>query len=92
MNLNITSVASGSVGIANGGYWGIGLKNNTTYKLSFWAKRDSKFNGTINAKLESNNGTVYAKSPDFTLSNNWQHFACDLTIKVLAKLPELVVL
>lgn len=86
MTLNITSVASGSVGVANGGYWGIGLKNNTTYKLSFWAKRDSKFNGTIRAKLESNNGTVYAQSKDFTLSNGWQHFTCDLTTKGIGKI------
>ncbi len=60
INLKVTSVASGDVGLANGGYWGIGLKNNTTYKVSFWAKRGSNFNGTLKAKLESNDGKVYA--------------------------------
>jgi len=79
INLMITSVASGSVGMTNGGYWGIGLKNNTTYKVSFWAKKGSNFSGTLNAKLESNDGTVYAQSADFKPTTSWQHFASDLT-------------
>lgn len=79
MKLKVASVASGSVGLANQGYWGIGLKNNTTYKVSFWAKRGSNFRGTLKAKLESNTGTVYAQSKDFNPTTGWQHFTCDLT-------------
>ena len=78
MNLKITSVASGDVGLANGGYWGIGLKNNTTYKVSFWAKKGPNFNGVLKAKLESNDGTVYAQSSDIKPTTTWQHFTCDL--------------
>ena len=78
MNLKVTSVASGDVGLANGGYWGIGLKNNTTYKVSFWARRGSNFNGTLKAKLEGNDGKVYAQSADFKPATGWQHFTCDL--------------
>ena len=59
MNLKVTSVASGDVGLANRGYWGIGLRDNNTYKVSFWAKRGSNFSGTLIAKLESNEGKVY---------------------------------
>lgn len=79
MNLKITSVASGGVGLTNEGYWGIGLKNNTTYKASFWAKKDSNFSGTLKAKLESNEGTVYAQSAEFKPTTEWHHFTCDLT-------------
>ncbi len=79
INMNVTSVASGSVGLTNGGYWGIGLKNNTTYKVSFWAKKGLNFNGTLTVKLESNDGTVYAQSEKFTPVATWQHFTCDLT-------------
>jgi len=81
MNLNVTSVESGGVGVANGGYWGIALKNNTTYKLSFWVKRDPNFKGTVRAKLENIDGTVYAQTPDFIPTKVWQHFTCDLTTK-----------
>ena len=78
MKLTIASVASGSVGLANGGYWGIKLENKTKYKVSFWAKRGSDFRGTLNAKLESNDGKVYAQSEDFKPTMVWQHFTCDL--------------
>ena len=79
IKLEVTSVTSGSVGMANGGYWGIKLENNTIYKISFWAKRGSNYKGTIKAKLESNEGTVYAQSSDFKPTTEWQHFTCDLT-------------
>ena len=67
--------------MANGGYWGIKLENNTIYKVSFWAKRGSNFKGTIKAVLESNSGTVFAQSKDFKPTTNWQHFTCELTTK-----------
>ena len=79
IKFEVTSVASGGVGMANGGYWGIKLENNTKYKISFWAKRGSNYKGTVKAKLESNEGTVYAQSADFKPTTDWQHFACDLT-------------
>ena len=50
IKLEVTSVASGSVGLANGGYWGIKLENNTKYKISFWAKKGQNFNGIIKGK------------------------------------------
>jgi len=85
MNLNVSSVESGSVGVANGGYWGIALRNNTTYKVSFWAKRGPNFNGTLKAKLESTSGTVYAQSADLIPTNVWQHFSFDLTTSGFTK-------
>jgi alpha-L-arabinofuranosidase len=81
IKLEVTSVASGSVGMANGGYWGIKLENNTKYKISFWAKRGPNYKGTIKAKLESNEGIVYAQSADFKTTTNWQHFTCELTTR-----------
>jgi alpha-L-arabinofuranosidase len=78
IKLEVTSVASGDVGLANGGYWGIGLKNNTTYKVSFWAKKGRNFTGTLRAKLESNGGAVYAESGIFKPTANWEHFTCSL--------------
>jgi alpha-L-arabinofuranosidase len=79
--LEVTSVASGSVGLANGGYWGMGLRNNTTYKASFWARKSPPFSGTIRVSLESNDGAVYAQSADFEPTTEWKHFTCDLTTR-----------
>ena len=78
IKLEVKSVASGVVGLANGGYWGIKLENNTKYKISFWAKKGPDFNGTIKAKLESNDGKVYAQSADLKPATDWKHFTFDL--------------
>jgi alpha-L-arabinofuranosidase len=78
IKLEVTSVVSGSVGLANDGYWGIKLENNKKYKISFWAKKGQNFNGIIRAKLESSGGKVYAQSEGFKPTNSWQHFTCDL--------------
>ena len=83
--LSVTSVDSGNVGLANGGYWGIGLKNNTHYKVSFWAKKGPNFAGTLRARLESNEGAVYAESEEFRPSSSWQHFTCNLTTKGISQ-------
>ncbi|HXP61432.1 MAG TPA: hypothetical protein VN829_13125, partial [Dongiaceae bacterium] len=79
--LEVTSVASGSVGLANEGYWGIALSNHTAYRVSFWAKKGPHFTGTLKATLESNGGAVYAQSPEFEPAATWQHFTCDLTTR-----------
>lgn len=81
IKLEVTSVASGSVGLGNGGYWGIKLEDKTKYKVSFWAKKSPDFSGSLKVKLESNDGIVYAQSTDFKPTESWQHFTCDLTTK-----------
>ena len=78
LKLNIASVASGYVGVADSGYWGMKLVNNTTYKVSFWAKKDAGFEGNLLAKLESNDGNPYA-SFTFKPTTKWAHYTCDLT-------------
>ena len=85
IKLRVTSVVSGGVGLANEGYWGIGLKNHTTYKVSFWAKKGGNFSGTLKAKLENNGGVVYAESPDFKPAAGWKHFTCNLTTRGVPK-------
>ncbi len=81
LKLSVGSVASGNVGLANEGYWGIKLENNTTYRLSFWAKKDDNFTGKLIARLISKDGIVYATSPEFKPSVEWQHFTCKLFTK-----------
>jgi len=85
IKFEVVSVASGSVGLANGGYWGIKLENNTKYKVSFWVKKDTDFKGTIKVKLEGNDGKVYAQSRDFKPGTNWEHFTCTLTTRGISR-------
>jgi alpha-L-arabinofuranosidase len=77
LKLSVTSVASGSVGLKNDGFWGMKLENNTTYKVSFWAKKGPNFSGTLKPSLESSGGTSYA-SRTFTPTAKWAHYTCDL--------------
>jgi alpha-L-arabinofuranosidase len=77
VKLSVTSIASGSVGLKNDGFWGMKLENNTIYQVSFWAKKGSNFAGTLKATLESSKGKVYA-SQSFTPTPGWKHYTCNL--------------
>lgn len=79
-------------GMANTGYWGIRLEDNTTYRASFYARRDpileghrNCFEGTLTVCLESNDGEVWAESEPVSLTAEWQKFTFDLTTKGIRK-------
>jgi alpha-L-arabinofuranosidase len=79
LRLDIKSVASGNPGVANGGFWGMRLDNNTRYKVSFFARCDPNFKGNLTVKLESNAGDVYATSDPVVPTTSWQKYSFDLT-------------
>jgi alpha-L-arabinofuranosidase len=81
LKLKVTSVEGGSIGVINGGYWGLKLENFIKYKVSFWAKVSSDYRGILKVRLEGNNGTIYAQSQDFKPTTEWRHFTCDLFTK-----------
>lgn len=78
LKLIVNSIASGPVGVSNGGYWGIKLENKTAYQVSFWAKKAADFNGNLIAKLADTLGKVYATSHTIQLSDSWQKFSFTL--------------
>jgi alpha-N-arabinofuranosidase len=66
-------------GIANGGYWGIPLKPNTTYRASFYAKA-KKFSGALTVALQkSTGGQVIASASVPKVSGDWQKY--EVTLK-----------
>ncbi|HTS19305.1 MAG TPA: alpha-L-arabinofuranosidase C-terminal domain-containing protein [Verrucomicrobiae bacterium] len=67
------------VGIANGGYWGIPVRPNTTYRGSLYA-RERGFSGPLTVSLESADGkTVFASVTIPRLSGNWRKYDVTLT-------------
>ena len=79
-------------GMANTGYWGIRLEDNTTYRASFYARRDpilekqkSRFDGTLTVCLESNDGEVWAESEPVSLTDEWKKYSFDLTTKGISE-------
>jgi len=82
--LNITSVESGNVGAANEGYWGIRIDGNTTYRISFLAKRNVNYSGNLIVQIEQNDGKILAASELFTPTTEWKKFTCELTTGEIA--------
>ena len=69
------------VGIANGGYWGIPVKPNTTYRASFYA-RGENFSGPLNLAIESADGkTVFASAKVSKISGDWKKYEVTLKTK-----------
>ena len=80
-------------GVANDGYWGIPLKPNTSYRVSFYVKGDMNSNnsktgkpegnpfvGLLRVSLESADGTkVYAQAETPAVNRQWQKFELTLT-------------
>jgi len=67
--------ASSPVGVANGGYWGIPVKPQTTYRLSFFAKAAAGFTGQVTASLAGADGkTTFASSEIDGLTAEWKKF------------------
>ena len=69
-------------GIANGGYWGIPVKPNTTYRVSFYAKAASGFTGALTVAITSTDGKTMFASADVTgITGDWKKYEVTLTTK-----------
>jgi alpha-L-arabinofuranosidase len=81
-----TSKASKNLpaGIANGGYWGIPVKPDTTYHASFYA-REKNSSGPLTVSIISTNGEViFASATVPKISREWQKYEVTLTTGEIA--------
>lgn len=80
LKLDASSASKDSpAGIANGGFWGIPVKPNTTYRVSFFAKAAAGFTGPVTVSLESADGkTVFASAKVSKVTGEWQKFEAKL--------------
>ncbi|GAA3439256.1 AbfB domain-containing protein [Kutzneria kofuensis] len=80
LKLSITSNARGQrVGVANSGFYGIGLAPSTKYTATFFAKTDGTFRGGLTVDLESTTGTVYAKATVHSVNSKWTKYSVTMT-------------
>jgi alpha-N-arabinofuranosidase len=95
LKMDVTVATKDSpAGIANGGYWGIPVKPNTTYRVSFYAKAPKGFSGPLTVNIQSGDGkTIFASAtipnPDQTdydsvIGGGWIKFNVTLTTKDVA--------
>jgi alpha-L-arabinofuranosidase len=79
--LKVTAkTASGRLGVANSGYWGIALKQGAGYNFSLFACAQDGFSGPLTVSLESADGTkVHASQDISSLTGDWKKFEGELT-------------
>lgn len=78
--LEIDQVSPGRVGIANVGFWGIGVKAGDAFKLSFWARCAGVFSGPLVATLETHDGDACSHPVEITgVTEKWKQFQATLT-------------
>jgi len=81
LRLDVASAsATGRVGVANDGFWGIPVKPNTKYTASFFAKGDANFSGPVTVDIESSDGaTVFAQATIPGISTEWRQYTVTMT-------------
>jgi alpha-L-arabinofuranosidase len=86
--------ATGAAGLLNGGFWGIPVHSNTTYRGSFYAKEDSTQVGGVTASLVANQtGKVLASTVVSGIGTDWKQYTFTLkTNTVVAGLDNHLVL
>ena len=69
-------------GATNSGFWGINVVKGKQYRLSFWAKSDKKFKGTLKALLRSDD-KLKAKLGEVDipvkLTSTWKKYTATIT-------------
>jgi alpha-L-arabinofuranosidase len=74
-----TAAPNARAGAANSGYWGIPVCPNTKYRVSFYARAEGSYGGTITAAIESNNGEPVASAETGKLSSGWKKYTLTIT-------------
>ena len=83
LRLEIDDVSSGRLGIANHGFWGIGVREGQAYQLTFWARASVGFDGPLSATLETDDGRAVAEPVSIQgFSGEWKKFIATLKAKV----------
>lgn len=77
--LKLSVNAAGS-GIRNEGFWGMNVVKDETYTLTFWARTDGTYEGTICAELQDDNKQNLGSAElEVSLTEDWQKFTLQLT-------------
>ena len=71
--------ATGKNNLVNEGFWGIRVNSGESYNLSFYARTDNRYTGTLTVSLQSQNGKVLAKQAFPAVKGAaWKKYTCTL--------------
>ena len=69
-----------NAGIRNEGYWGMNIRKDETYTLTFWAKTDGTYNGKLWAELQDDGFQNLGRTEfDVALTSKWQRYEVKIT-------------
>ena len=90
MKLTVTTAsANDEAGLTNPGYWGYGLRPNTTYNGSLYARVDSAEVGPITVRLVNNmTGAVQAQAQVSVQAGPWKQYTYKLTTGAISPSKE----
>jgi len=90
--LQVEQVTNGRVGIANEGFFGIGLHAGTKYELSLHARSAEGFEGPLRVRLEDASGAACSEEVEFkSISATWKKFERTLTASKTESTARLVI-
>lgn len=79
LRLDVESILTGRFGVANEGFFGIGIRKGEKYRLSFYV-RSEKFSGPVFARLEDAGGEPLSDEVTITApASGWKRFEQVLT-------------
>lgn len=81
LRVDSKEINGGRIAVENQGYWGIPVKKDAKYLLSFYAKKDETFSGNLEITLESEAGKIYANEKITIDSTKWCKYELTLESK-----------
>ena len=92
LRLDVEDSGGGRFGVANGGFWGIGVRKGEEYVLSLHA-RGEQFKGPITVRLEDASGRACSEAARLTgFDNTWKQFKAALMGQSIEPKARLVIL
>ncbi len=74
------ATATARAAVYNSGFWGINVVNGRQYTLTFFAKCDAGFTGTVTASLESSASAKYGQATISGLTTEWKKYSTTITV------------
>lgn len=79
-NALVLNMKSANDGVRNEGFWGIHAVEGHTYKLSFWARGNDAYHGTLTASLQSSEGGSLGETDiDVDVAGEWTKYTAQIT-------------
>jgi alpha-N-arabinofuranosidase len=80
LRLNVEDVSEGRLGVANEGFFGIGVRQGEDYALSLYARAEDGFSGPLSVRLEDSSGnTCSSEAVVRDVGGEWKQFKATLT-------------